>query len=188
MNGIGKIVALAAALSFLAMGAGVRAAWAQGKSPTTNIAVVDVNFLLENADSSRNLQEQIEKARATYWQEFQSKQDEIEKLGQSIERERPGLSEDAFQQRMRAFRQKIASNESDMQERQSKLEAAFLEAPGKITTTIEQLVDEVRKEQNYALILPRSIIVGTPQVPDITQDVLKRLNQRMPSVAITIPK
>ncbi|MCC7016270.1 MAG: OmpH family outer membrane protein [Rhodospirillales bacterium] len=188
MNGIGRIVALTAALSFLAMGAGVRVAWAQGNPPATNIAVVDMNFVLENSDPAKNLQAQIEKARGAYQQEVQSKQDEIEKLGQSIERERPGLSEDALQQRMRALRQKIANNESDMQERQSKLEAAFLGAPEKIIITIEQLVDEVRKERNYALVLPRSIIVGTPQVPDITQDVLKLLNQRMPSVAVNIPK
>lgn len=184
----GKIIALAAALLSLAMAAGVHVARAQEKSPATNIAVVDVNLVLQNSDPAKDLRAQIEKMRAKYRQEIQAKKDEIEKLGQGIERERPGLSEDAFQQRMRNLRQKIANNESDMQERQSKLEGAFLGAPEKIAAMIEQLVDEVRKERNYVLVLPRSIVVGTPQVPDITQDVLKRLNQRMPSVAVNIPK
>lgn len=188
MNVNRKIITLAAALLALAMVARVHVALAQEKSSAINIAVVDVDFVLQNSDAAKNLGAQIEKIRANYQQEVKDKQDEVDKLSQSIAQEGPGLSEDAYQQRMRELRQKIANHQSDMQERESELDGAFRGASQKIAAAIEQVVDEITKEQNFVLVLPRSVIVGTPAVPDITQEVLERLNQRIPSVAVDLPK
>lgn len=188
MNVNRKIITLAAALLALAMVAGVHVALAQEKSSAINIAVVDVDFVLQNSDAAKNLGAQIEKIRANYQQEVKDKQDEVDKLSQSIAQEGPGLSEDAYQQRMRELRQKIANHQSDMQERESELDGAFRGASQKIRAAIEQVVDEITKEQNFVLVLPRSVIVGTPAVPDITQEVLERLNQRISSVAVDLSK
>lgn len=188
MNVNRKIITLAAALLALGMVAGVHVALAQEKSPATNIAVVDVAFLMENSDAAKNLRAQIEKIGANYQQEVKNRQDEIDKLSLSIDQERPRLSEDAFQQRMRGLRQKVANHESYMEERESKLDGAFRGASQKIAAAIEQAVDEITKERNFVLVLPRPIIVGTPAVPDITQEVLRRLNQRTPSIPIDLPK
>jgi len=188
MNVNRKIISLAAALLALSMVAGVHVALAQEKSPATKIAVIDTQFLMENLDAAKNLRAQIAKMRAIFQKEVKNREDKTDKLIQSIARERPKLSEDAFQQRMRGLRQKVANQESDMQERQSKLEGAFRGAPGKIEALIEQTVDEIRKEKNYALVLPRSMIIGTPAVPDISKEVLSRLNKRTPSIPIDLPK
>ena len=119
-------------------------------------------------------------------QEIEQKQNELDKLSQSIEQQLPGLSENAYQQRMRELRQKIANHQSDMQESQSKLDGAFRAASQKIQAAIELVVDEITYEQNIVLVLPRSVIVGRPRVPQITHEVLKRLNQRLPSVAVEL--
>lgn len=183
-----RVLVLAAALLVLELTADLGLARAQGRSANSDIAVVDVNSVLEKSLPGKNLRLLIEKTRADYRRDVETKRNEIDKLGESIDRERNGLSEDDFQKRMRNFRQKIASNESDMRERQSKLESAFAAAPQKIGTMIEQIVDEIRKERKYQLVLPRSIVIGSSDVPDITQEVLERLNKRMPTVAVELPK
>ena len=183
-----KIITLAAALLALAIAAGVDDASAQEKSPATNIAVVDMAFVLQNSAAAISLRAQIEKIRAGFLQEVSDKQDEMDKLSQSLARERPKLSEDAYQRRVRGLRLKVANNESDIQERQSKLDGAFRGASQKVSAAIEKIVDQINKERKFSVVLPRASIVGTPAVPDITQEVLKRLNQRMVSVAVNIPK
>ncbi len=169
------------------MMAGAREALPQPKSSAMNIAVVDVQFLMRNSDAAKNVRAQIEKLRADSQREFNRNQDDVDKLGQSIAQERPRLSEEAYQQRMRELRQRAANYQSDMQERQGKLDGAFHEASQKMAATIEQIVDEIIKEQKLVLVLPRSTIIGRPAVPDITQEVLKRLNQRAPSITIDLP-
>ena len=183
-----KIMVLAAGLLALAMVAGVDVALAQEKSSAINIAVVDVQFLMQNSDAAKNIRAQIEKMRAGYQQEIKSKQENIDKLNQSIAQERPTLSEDVYQQRVRELRQKAANYRIDMQERQDKLDGAFRGASQKIAAKIVEVVNEVKKERDFTLVLSRSAIIDTPGVPDVTQEVLRRLNQRMPSVALDLPK
>lgn len=188
MNVNRKIMALAAGLLTLATAAGVQVASAQQKSPAVNIAVVDVQSLMQNSDAAKNARAQIEKIRADYQREVKIKQEELDKLNQNIAQERPTLSQDAYQQRVRELRQKAASHQIDAQERQDKLDAALSEASQKIAAAIARIVDEVKKEQNFTLVLSRSAVVDTQGIPDITQELLKRLNQRTPTVAVDLPK
>ena len=188
MNVNRKIISLAAALLALPMVAGVHVALAQEKSPAINIAVVDAQFLMQNADAAKNAGAQIEKARAELQEKATAEEEALDKLSQSIAEQRPTLSAEVYEQLLRGLRQKVANHEIDMQERLDKLDAAYREAPRTIAAAIEQVVDEITKEQNYVVVLPRSIIIGTPAVPDITQEVLRRLNQRTPSIPIDLPK
>lgn len=87
---------------------------------------------------------------------------------------------------MRELRHRIAYHESDMQEGQSKLDGAFRDASQNIQAMIEQIVDEIADQRNYTLVLPRSLIVGTPRAAEITEEVLGRLNQRLPSVTVEL--
>lgn len=194
MTGIGgmnvnrKILALAVGLLAVAIVGGAHFAFAQQKSSAGNIAVVDVQFLMQNSNAAKNARAEIEKARAELDEKAKREEAELQNLNQSIAKQRPTLSAQAFQQLLRGVRQKEATQEIDMQERRDKLDAASREAQRTIAAAIEQSVNNITKERNYAVVLPRSVIVGTPAVPDITQEVLKRLNQRTPSVTIDLPK
>ena len=183
-----KIMALAAGLLTLAMVAGVQVALAQQKSSAINIAVVDMQSLMQNSDAAKNARAQIDKMHADYQKEFKGKQEDLNKLFEQMARERPTLSQDAYKQRMEDLQQKATKYENDMQERQGKLDDALRKASQKIAAAITQIVDEIIKERRLGLVLPRSISIGTPAAPDITQEVLKRLNQRMPTVSIDLSK
>lgn len=183
-----KIIALAAGLLSLAIVAEIHVALAQEKSKTANIAVVDVQFLMENSSAAKNARAQIEKMQVTYRQEIEGKLESVTKAYQSLAQERSRLSEEAYQQRMQELRQKAANYQSEAQERLGKLDLGSRGGLQKIAAAIEGIVNDIIKEKKFSVVLPRSSIIGTPTVPDLTQEVLKRLNQRIPSVNIEIPK
>lgn len=188
MNVNSKIMALAAGLLALAMIAGVKVTLAQNKSSAINIAVVDTQTLLSNANASKNIRLQADRIRAAYQQEVKGKEEEIDKLSQELAQQRSTLPEDVYQKRLRELRQKAANAQIDLQERQAKLDGALRAASQKVTAAIEQVVEEIMKEQKLALVVTRSTVVGTPSVPDITQEALKRINQRTSTVIIELPK
>jgi Skp family chaperone for outer membrane proteins len=183
-----KITALAAGLLLMVMTGEVRVVSAQEKSGAGNIALVDVQFLMENSAVSENVRAQIDRIRVNYQKEFKDKQEELTRLFQGIARERATLSQDAYQRRLGELQQRASNLEKEAQERQSKLDSAMAAASNKITSAIGQIAGEIMKERKFALVLPRSISIGAPTVPDITQEVLKRLNERMRTLAIEIPK
>jgi Skp family chaperone for outer membrane proteins len=188
MNMNRKITAVAAGLVWLTLVAEMVATAAQEKSGNANIAVVDVQFLMENSTASKNIRAQIDQIRAKYQKEFKEKQEELTKLFQSIAGERSTLSPDAYQRRVGELQQKASNYENEAQERQSKLDSALGAASNRISSAIGKIAEEIMKEQKFVLVLPRSISIGAPAVPDITQEVLKRLNKQMPILAIEIPK
>ncbi len=146
-------------------------------------ALVDVQFVMQNAEASKNLRLQVEKMRAEHQLKAKAEQDEIEKLNQSLARERERISDAEYWKRLRSLRQRAANSQIEAQERQERLDAALAVASEKIAAMIVQIVDEVRKERNFAFVLSNTATVGKPTIPDITPEVLKRLNQRMSSVA-----
>ncbi len=183
-----KIITLAAGLLWLAMIAEVCVVFAQEKSGAANIALVDVQFLMENSSVSENVRAQIDRIRANYQKEFKEKQEELTRLFQNIARERATLPQDAYQRRLGELQQKASNLEKEAQERQGKLDSAMAAASNKITSAIGQIAGEIMKEKKFVLVLPRSISIGAPTVPDITQEVLRRLNERMRTLAIEISK
>lgn len=188
MNVNRKTLVLAVGLWALTMAAGLRGALAQGKSPAANIAVVDVQVLMQNSEAAKKARAQIEKMQVTYGKEVAGKLDEVTKAYQSLTQERSRLSEEAYQKRAEELRQKAGNYQKEAEERLGKLDLALRGGLQKIGAAIEAIVNDMTKERKLSVVFPKSSIIGTPTVPDITQEVLKRLNQKMPSLTIELPQ
>ncbi|HKO08772.1 MAG TPA: OmpH family outer membrane protein [Alphaproteobacteria bacterium] len=153
-----------------------------------NMAVVDPQFLVQNSEVGKSIRTQMDKLRANEERALKATQDNLTKLEQSLTQERATLAADEYQKRALEIRQKAAELQRDAQERGNKLEVAFRNAGVKVENVMAQIVDEINKERNFTMTFRRFALMGTTSVPDITQDVLKRLNQRMPSVVVELPK
>lgn len=146
-------------------------------------ALVDLQFVMQNAEASKHLRLQVEKMRVEHQLKAKAEQDEIEKLNQALAREREKIFDAEYWKRLRALRQRAANSQIDAQERQERLDAALAAASENIAAVIVQIVDELRKERNFAFVLSNTATVGKPTIPDITPEVLKRVNQRLSTVA-----
>jgi Skp family chaperone for outer membrane proteins len=175
------IVAAAAALATMLGGP----ADAQ-KAPDPAIAIIDTQALLEKSEAAKSARQQIEKLRLDLVQSLSAQQQELRQAGQALARERASLSEDVFQQRMRDVMQKNAELQKETQEQQTRLSAASRAASQKIENVVHEIVDELKKEHRYALVVVRSSTMGKPTVPDITDAVLGRLDRRLPKVDVTL--
>lgn len=184
----GKIIALGFGL--LALGVLATApTWAQAKKAGAPvIGIVDTQAIMQNSQAAKGVRTQIDKVRNSYQQSIHGKEEELRKLDHDLAQQRSILSAEAFQQRQRDFQQKVAAAQKDVQERSRKLEAAFGAAMEKVNEAFIQVVDQVAKEQSLTLVLPKQAVVYAVGEMDITPEVLKRLNSKLPSVAVAVPK
>jgi outer membrane protein len=165
------------------------ASWLAGSAiaqQTPSIAIIDTQLLLQQAEAAKHARQQIETLRAGIVGSLQAEQQELRRLNQELVRDRASLGEEVFQQRMRDLIQKNADYQRSVQERQRKLDAASRAAAQKIEVVVHEIVDEFKKERNYALVVVRSATQGKPTLPDITQDVMGRLDRRLPKVEVTL--
>ena len=180
-------VSLLAALA-VALAAGAPAALAQRKMPAPTIAVVDLQAVMQSSDAAKGIRAQIQKAQSTFQQSLQGKNDELKKMDQALQQQRSVLAPEAFQQRQRQFEQKVADAQRDVQVRRTKLETAFSGAMQQVETAVVQIVDQLAKEGAYTLVLNKGATIYSQSELDITQEVVRRLNAKLPSVAVALPK
>ena len=161
---------------------------ASAELPASVVAVVDVQFILQESAASKSIQKQLEAQRETYQNEISKQEDRLRAVEQELNRQRSVLSPDDFGQKRREFEQQVADVQRTVQARKRVLDQAFNESMTKVRDAVLQIVTEVAGEQKATLVLAKQQVVLAEKSLDLTSAVLDRLNKKMPSVPVTVPK
>ena len=156
--------------------------------PASVVAVVDVQFILQEAAASKSIQKQLEAQRETYQSEISKQEDRLRAAEQEMNRQRSIVSPDEFAQQRREFEQQVADVQRTVQARKRVLDQAFNESMAKVRDTVLQIVTEVAGEQKATLVLAKQQVVLAEKSLDLTSAVLERVNKKLPSVPVTVPK
>jgi Skp family chaperone for outer membrane proteins len=177
-----------ALMAVVAMLFGTEQAHAAPQPPTAaQFATLDFAFLLRTCTAAKSARSQIEQMRSTFQVGLKDEQDKLKNLSQSLNRDRSTLSADALQERVANLQRLAAGYQHDMQERQAQINRALGAASIEIERKIVALAEIVKKEHGYTAVINRSAIVGTADLPDVTQEVLVQLNLQLPSVSVESP-
>jgi outer membrane protein len=156
--------------------------------PASVVAVVDVQFILQEAAASKSIQKQLEAQRETYQSEISKQEDRLRAAEQEMNRQRSIVSPDEFAQQRREFEQQVADVQRTVQARKRVLDQAFNESMTKVRDAVLQIVTEVAGEQKATLVLAKQQVVLAEKSLDLTATVLERVNKKLPSVQVTVPK
>jgi Skp family chaperone for outer membrane proteins len=156
--------------------------------PASVVAVVDVQFILQEAAASKSIQKQLEAQRETYQNEISKQEDRLRAVEQELNHQRAELSPDDFGQKRREFEQQVVEVQRTVQARKRVLDQAFNESMTKVRDAVLQTVTEVAGEQKATLVLAKQQVVLAEKSLDLTTAVLERVNKKLPSVPVTVPK
>jgi|tagenome__1003787_1003787.scaffolds.fasta_scaffold20324486_2 outer membrane protein len=156
--------------------------------PAVVVAVVDVQFILQEAAASKSIQKQLEAQRDTYQNEISRQEDRLRAVEQELNRQRSALPPDAFGQKRREFEQQVADVQRTVQARKRVLDQAFNDSMAKVRDAVLQIVTEVAGEQKATLVLAKQQVVLAEKSLDLTSAVLDRVNSKLPTVPVTVPK
>lgn len=148
------------------------------------IAVVDVQYILQNATATRSIQEAIESQREVYGREITAQEQSLRAAEQDLSQQSRQLSADEFAARRRDFEERLAAVQRTVQERKRQLDRVFNESMGKVREQLLQTVADVARETGATVVLSKQMVVIMERSLDLTETVLQRLNQRLPLVAV----
>ncbi|MCR9221902.1 MAG: OmpH family outer membrane protein [Alphaproteobacteria bacterium] len=156
--------------------------------PAAKIAVIDVSRVERESVAWQSLRKQFEDLLAGYQQELRDRQGALETEGRDLEQQRSILSTEAFQEKKRAFDQKVAELQRTAQERKQAMDRAYASARGQIREALRDVVLEIARERELNLILSNSpqerTVVMAHDDLSISDEALDRLNQKIDSVAL----
>ena len=150
------------------------------------IAVLDLNRIYRDAVAARKIHDQVNSYADSYRQDTVRAEAELRNADKVLadKRARAVLSPEAFDAERRKLEQQVQRSQKKVQERRRSL--AQLQAKGlkQLETVLKQVVEQLRTERGLNLILRSEHMAYVDPPLDITDEVLRRLNQQLPTVDV----
>lgn len=179
-----KRLALVAGLG-LAIGAGIVAAprpvLADEATPAT-IAFVDVPRIMRESAAAKSVSSQLERQEKAYEAEIKAQSDKLRQEEEALRKQQANT--DAFRAKQQEFQGKVDGLRQLAERRRQQLAFAQDEAMKKFMPVFDQIVADVAKEVGATIVLDTNRVLVSSNNLNITDQVMERLNAKIPSVAV----
>jgi len=174
-------------LCFAALAAGSACAQNPPAPPPTVVVIADINQILRDAKSGKDVQTQIDKAMADFSKQVSTSENELQRMRDGLERERSALSPDAYGTKTREYQQRFDALDRTVQARRQALQQSYNTAMTKIENTALQIIAQIAGEHKANMVLTRAAVLFAANNLDITAEVTKRLDAQLPSMTVKLP-
>lgn len=150
----------------------------------TKIAVVDVESILVSSKAAKSIKEQVDQKRKSFLADVKTQEDKLRVEQQKIESKRDELSKEELVEKAQEFEKRRIEARNTLEKKKSALDVTYSKAMNELTKAITAVCQDIADEQALDLIITRqNIIIGSNSL-DITSDVLKRMDKKLPSVTL----
>lgn len=151
------------------------------------VVIVDVQQILRDSLVAKNVQAQMDRRTQRYTQEVTQEENELRQTQNELERQRTALTPDAFNAKMRAFEQRYDALDNSVQVTRQALQKSYNDAMTKVENTALQIISNIAAERKANLVLTKAAVLFEAPGMDITQEVIRRLDQKLPQVTLAAP-
>src|SRR5580704_6663973 len=151
---------------------------------TLAIMVVDVQALLQNSKAAKMVRQQIEAKRAEYAKDISHREEALRQERDALQRQQPTLSADQLAAKGRDFQAKVNELDRDVQAKRQALEQSNAGALQKIQDVMVKIITDIAKDRKANLVFQRSELVLFDQGFDVTDQVLQKLDEQMPTLDV----
>ena len=178
---------LLSALCLAASAAGVARADNPAKLPPPIIAIVDVQRILQESLAAKSVQKQLEAQRSKFQNEIEGEENGLRDAEQELTKERDRLPATAYADREQQLHQRFSTVEEHVQERHKVLDQAFTDSMNAVRNALLDVVQKAAHEHGANMVVVKQQALWADQPLDITDEVLKKLDQKLPKVDVVMP-
>jgi outer membrane protein len=151
------------------------------------IIIVDVQQILRDSLAAKNVQTQMTQRTDRYTKEVSDQENELRRIQDDLEKQRTVLSADAFNAKMRDFQQRYDALDHGVQATRQALQQAYNDAMTKVENTALQIISDLAVQRKANLVVTKAAVLFTAQGLEITQEVIRRLDEKLPNVPLAAP-
>jgi outer membrane protein len=155
-------------------------------APPANLSVmvVDVQALLQNSKAAKMVRDQIEAKRADYAKEISHQEEVLRQERDSLQKQQGSLTPEQLNAKGREFQAKVNELDRDVQAKRQALERSNADALQKIQEVMVKIITDIAKDRKANLVFQRSELVLFDQGFDVTDQVLTKLDEQMPTLQV----
>jgi outer membrane protein len=160
---------------------------AVAKPPAPSIAVIDIDLIMRDSTAAASIRQQMEKHESTFQTEITAQENALRTADQELAQKKAILAPEAFQAQVQEFQKKVAALGELVQKRKKQLDEGYRGSMKQVRDALMDVVQAQMKEQQVNIVLQKAVVVDVSKDMDLTQDTLKRLNQKLPQVTVKLP-
>jgi outer membrane protein len=148
------------------------------------VMVVDVQSLLQNSKAAKMVRDQIEAKRADYAKEISHQEELLRQERDNLQKQQATLTAEQLNVKGREFQAKVNELDRDVQAKRQALERSNADALQKIQEVMVKIITDIAKDRKANLVFQRSELVLFDQGFDVTDQVLQKLDEQMPTLTV----
>ena len=157
------------------------------KLPSAVIAIVDMQRINKQSVAAESIRKQVQDHRTAFQAKINKLDGELRREEQELKRQQAILAPDLFAQKRQQFQRKVSGVQRQVQDRVRELDRVLAEAARQIQLALYPIFVELSKERGFDIVLNSTQHVFSRRSLNITDDVLARLDERLPRVQVIIP-
>ena len=151
-----------------------------------NILILNVDQVFTDSLVGKNLQDKIQESNIRLKGQKEDAEEKLRYEASQIESQKPVLSDEKYAEKRDKLRLKIISLQEEITKNIRKFETALTEAQTQIFKIMNPILNEILTEKKANVILDRrNVLIGSPDI-DITDFVIKKLNDKIKDIAFNI--
>ncbi len=163
------------------------AAPAFADAPQPVVIVVDTNRIMREAKAAVEIARQVEVLGARYGNDFNAAEARLRQEDQALTKQRGLLSKEAYKARVKELRDQLMELRSKAQRQRTLLDRARAEAVRKVQLRLQRVARELAGKLGANMVIQKAALVwADEEALEFTEDVLRRLNEVLPSVTIEV--
>jgi len=152
------------------------------------IAVVDMQRVLVESAAGKSIQSQLDAERRKIRDQVTRMQDDLKNAQNQYIRTRSVMAPEAAKEQEQTLQRKQADAQRILQERQEAFQRGEGDAVNVVGDNMRDIVQQIAAERHIGMVVNKQAVISmADKNMDITDDVVQRLNTKLPSVTVTIP-
>lgn len=152
------------------------------------LAVLDIDMIMTKSDAAKKIREKLDAKRAEYQKEVSGEEEDLRSQMEELSKQKTVLSEDEYDKKRNAFEKEVVSAQRDVHDRIKKLEASYAEAMTNLRKEVVKIVAEMSASEDIGMVLARNQVVLVDQSLDITEAVMKAVNEEITDIKVNLPE
>jgi outer membrane protein len=149
------------------------------------VVVVDTTRVLQESKAGKTIQSQMQQQVSVYQKTITKQDEELSAAQQDLQRQQTILAQDAFAVKLKEFDQRVNDARKRAQEAQQSLTESQRGAVATVEDAMLHIVADLAKERGANLVLNKSTVVMFDTHFDVTDDIIKRLDEKLPAVTVS---
>ena len=148
------------------------------------IVVLDMKYVLNNSKAGKGAQDFLKKSFNNNAKKFTDMEKALKKEETDLLAKRTILSKEEYTKKSDALRKKVIDYQSERRSSLDKITTQRAKARETLMKKIEPIVDSYINENNISIVMDKKNMIGGLNKYDITQIIVKKLNEELPSIKI----